>query len=93
MLYMSGLPCGDGRECNVKEQEQTSLPAAENGHEHEPESCTPFCTCNCGAAASFIYLVNQQNTTSSAVEKVKFFSLPPFFESYHACSVWQPPRA
>jgi len=93
MLYMSSLPCGDGRECNDMEQQVTTHPTAETGHEHEPESCTPFCSCNCCAAASFIHLNTQEKAAAVAVEKVKFFAPPHFFESYDAHSVWQPPRA
>jgi len=93
MLALSCLPCSDSEECNEKEQQEISVSSAQQGQEHEAESCTPFFICNCCASVSFIQLNNQLKNISSADEKIKFFCLPDNFDSYDSRYVWQPPRA
>ncbi len=92
MLYMNCLPCGDGNECKNDEEQQTSIVANQQGHEHEPEICTPFCSCSCCASVNFVQANYQQKHSPALNDQLKFPALQDNFDSYLSHSVWQPPR-
>jgi len=92
MLYLSCLPCGDSKECNVKTEAMVSTSDNHQQHEHQSEACTPFCTCSCCAASAFY-------SPRSKIQATNFF----FFSEKHPlinedaktdvfASIWQPPQ-
>jgi hypothetical protein len=93
MLYMSCLPCGDANECSAKSAAKISATNNHQQHNHEKESCTPFCICSCCAASVFFVPV----TKAAAVDKVAFQSVKypiytvPFNAEIHY-TIWQPPQ-
>ena len=51
ILALSVVPCSDNDNCN---QPTTELSSDHSGHEHQEDSCTPFCTCSCCGCAGFV---------------------------------------
>jgi len=92
MLYLSCLPCGDGKECNSKTEKKITATEKHQQHQHQSESCTPFCTCSCCAASAFythlskiqaskILLLTEKHPLLNEDAKTDIFS-----------SIWQPPQ-
>jgi hypothetical protein len=89
---MSCLPCGDSIDCNLKTQAKIAASNNHQQHNHEKESCTPFCTCSCCSAT-----VSFTPFTKSAIDKVAFHSVkyPTYNVAFTAeahYSIWQPPQ-
>jgi hypothetical protein len=92
ILTLNCLPCGDSRECDVqKEQNVSSTPGLEHGH--ESEACTPFCTCACCASAGFYAQLVITKGATPVFERMCFQHINDDFQSYDLKDVWQPPRA
>lgn len=91
MLYLSCLPCGDSTECNVKAPTEISATDNHQQHNHEAETCTPFCTCTCCAASAF-YSANSkvQSVKSFSSEKHPLYNVAFNTEAHY--SIFQPPK-
>ena len=61
LLYLSCLPCGDSKECNVKAPVEISANDNHQQHNHESEACSPFCTCSCCPASSYFYSLSKSH--------------------------------
>lgn len=92
MLYLSCLPCGDSVECNIKTEMKIAAADNQQQHEHQPEACTPFCTCSCCAASAFysplfkiqaskIVFLREKHPLHNEDAKTDIYS-----------AIWQPPK-
>ncbi|HNU47362.1 MAG TPA: hypothetical protein PKM40_00935 [Bacteroidia bacterium] len=92
MLYLSCLPCGDSVECNAKSEVKIAAPDNHQQHQHQSESCTPFCTCSCCAASAFYYPLSKIQASKIVFlsQKHPLFNDDADTEVYSA--IWQPPQ-
>ena len=51
LLALSSIPCGDSKECSDVETHKLVSTIDHEEHNHEQESCTPFCYCACCSVA------------------------------------------
>lgn len=92
MLYMSCLPCGDGKECSIMTEVNVSAINSHAEHNHNTETCTPFCTCSCCAVSTFFSYTSEKLTVKPVLQSVKFplFNFALHTEAYF--NIWQPPQ-
>ncbi|TKT93238.1 DUF6660 family protein [Dyadobacter frigoris] len=93
ILLLSCFPCGDGLECNGKDELKISASVEHKNHSHESESCTPFCTCSCCAASTFFqFSVPAVKIPKAVFAAVKFPLYADCFRPELSFSIWQPPK-
>lgn len=92
MLYMSCLPCGDSRDCNVRSAVNISKAGNHQNHGHQSETCTPFCTCSCCTASAFYtpFIKYQVSKVVFQSEKYPLYNVAFNAEAHYA--IWQPPQ-
>ena len=92
MLCMSCMPCGDRTDCNVKAP--TTITAADDHqqHNHEEETCSPFCSCACCAASVYQTVFFKIPTPKISFRAEKYASYQTAFTTELSCSIWQPPQ-
>jgi hypothetical protein len=89
-MVLSVLPCSDDANCNQDNVEQI---ADHSDHEHEEDTCTPFCVCTCCGSVGFtvsIPFFDIQIEKYEITQSVISYD-PHFISSYHY-SFWQPPK-
>lgn len=91
MLYMSCLPCGDSKECNVKTPTEISATDNHQQHKHNAEACTPFCTCSC-CAASVYYSPFAKSQVTKVFQSEKYPLYNVSFNTVAHYSIFQPPK-
>ena len=93
VLLLSFLPCADSRECNVASGPRVMvLKSGHEGHDHQQESCTPFCICACcGTVTIFQQAVSFPVPPKRLQERPEFHDVISF-HSYDFHTVWQPPQ-
>lgn len=86
------MPCGDTKDHDNLMEEQQHTEADHSQHDHETESCTPFCICSC--CGSQIVTISFNRIEIKGTEP-----LSPTFQLYQASftseiylSIWQPPK-
>ena len=89
---MTTVPCGDSNDCKATLETLISTANNHQQHQHNSESCTPFCTCTCCAVP-----VINLSTTRTSILKVQFQSnkYPLYTEAFTSIifsSIWQPPQ-
>lgn len=92
MLYMSCLPCGDSKECNIKTEAKISATDNHQQHEHQSEACTPFCTCSCCAASAFYSPLSKIQASKILLLSEKHLLLNEDAKTDIFSSIWQPPK-
>jgi len=92
MLYMSCLPCGDSKECNVKTPTEISATDNHQQHNHDAETCTPFCTCSCCAASTFYSTFSKAQATKVTFQSEKYPLYNVTFNTETHFSIFQPPK-
>ena len=92
LLYLSCLPCGDSRECNVNAQVKISATDNHQEHKHTSESCTPFCTCSCCAASAFFSTFSKAQATKVIFQSEKYPLYNVTFNTETHYSIFQPPK-
>jgi hypothetical protein len=92
LLYLSCIPCGDSGECNVKAEVKISSTTGHEQHNHDEESCTPFCTCTCCAASVFNSTLFKTPAITVAPSSQKFLLLNVVFNAEAHYSIWEPPQ-
>lgn len=90
-LALSCFPCGDVQECNAKEDQKISISAQHEGHDHQTEDCTAFCSCGCCAVSAFYQPIESLKIPKPVLQSVKF-EFEKSFISNDLHSIWQPPR-
>ncbi len=91
ILTLSFVPCSDNEDCNTPD---LSLNSDHSDHDHNEDSCTPFCSCSCCGIPGLIlsspifYTVLQELKMPTPAATVYYSDLiPNYFYSF-----WQPPR-
>ena len=92
ILILSFIPCADASECDIKQT--TSLVSQNHSeHEHDSETCSPFCICVCcgfqGYTIPFtppIKIAAKYNSDNLFI----FYKL--FFINHFSSKIWQPPK-
>jgi hypothetical protein len=92
MLYMSCLPCGDSTECNEKAVTEISTTDNHQEHNHDAESCTPFCTCSCCAISIFYSGFYKALDVKALFQSEKHLLSNVAFNTEAYYSIWQPPK-
>jgi hypothetical protein len=90
ILVLSIVPCSDDEDC----KEGIELTADHSGHDHEEDSCTPFCACSCCGCAALILSAPVIHVTLKEVEVFTSTatSYHSDFTSNYFYSIWQPPK-
>jgi len=92
ILALSILPCGDQRDCNQSEQTAITATTDHENHNHEQETCTPFCICACcGSVFSNLYYP----ATLSLFVPTSSKNLPVYQNAFVReiyFNIWQPPK-
>jgi hypothetical protein len=91
-LYLSCLPCGDSKECNIKAPTEISAADNHQEHNHAAEICTPFCTCSCCAASAFYSPFSKTQVNKVILFSQKFPLYNVAFTTEAHISIWQPPK-
>lgn len=89
------MPCGDEADCGLNGASKTEFVAATDhtSHQHEAETCSPFCICAC-CGQNFVN--NAYGSTIEikpivfAREQVSIYK--GFFTSDLCANIWQPPK-
>jgi hypothetical protein len=89
---MSCLPCGDGNECNKKAATEISTTDNHQEHNHDAESCTPFCTCSCCALSIFYSGFSKAQDVLAILQSEKHLLSNVAFNTEAYYSIWQPPK-
>lgn len=92
LLYLSCLPCGDSRECNVNAQVKFSATDNHQEHKHTSETCTPFCTCSCCAASAFNGSFSKIQISKIVFQSEKYPLYDIAFNTAAYYSIFQPPK-
>lgn len=92
LLYLSCLPCSDSNECSVRVQAKISANTDHQQHNHQKETCTPFCTCSCCAASTFFVSYSKAQINKVIIQRAKHphFNVASKTEAYF--SIFQPPQ-
>ena len=91
------IPCGDAIECNnvsVNTVANENQKHQHDTHNHEVETCSPFCACGCCATiAGFLIFdaVNVEFATKLEVQPQYLIGAFQFI-SFEDQSIWQPPQ-
>ncbi len=91
ILVLSIVPCSDDENCNEANIELSSDHA---DHDHEEDSCTPFCTCSCCSCAGFVFLALKFHVTlqeAKILSPAVTINNSDFISNYFN-SFWQPPK-
>ena len=91
ILVLSTVPCSDDMDCK---EEGVELNADHTNHEHNDDTCTPFCACSCCGIAGIVLaapklFVNFQEGKKHTPTATEYHS--DFISSYFY-SFWQPPK-
>lgn len=86
------MPCGDIQDCNVKVESKISATDNHQQHNHDAESCTPFCSCSCCAASVFFSPFAKTQAAQVAFQSTKYSLYDVAFNSEVFSSIWQPPK-
>lgn len=82
-------PCSDGVDSHKHNTHQTE----QQGHSHDSDACTPFCTCSCCSTVVVVKDLFYEVVNASLPQSVEI----SFFNKLHpelVCqSVWHPPVA
>ena len=92
MIYLSCMPCGDSEDCNVKAPTEISSTDNHQQHNHEAETCTPFCTCSCCPASAFYSALSKAQATKVVFQSEKYPLYNIAFNTEVFCKIWQPPQ-
>jgi len=92
LLYLSCQPCGDSKECNEKSELKISATHNHQEHNHNAESCTPFCTCSCCPTSVFFSSYFKTLDSKAITQAEKFPLYDVTFDSEVFSSIWQPPQ-
>ncbi len=92
LLYLSCLPCGDSMECNIKEEVKISVTDNHQEHNHDAESCTPFCVCSCCAASAYYSPFSKSQVTKIVFQPSMYPLYDVAFNAEVYYSIWQPPK-
>ena len=91
ILTLSTVPCSDGMDCN---EQGVDLNDDHTNHEHNEDTCTPFCSCACCGIAGIVlsapklFVISQEgyNYTTFITQYNSDFISSYFY------SFWQPPK-
>lgn len=92
LLYLSCLPCGDSKECNVKTPVEISATDNHQQHNHPAEICTPFCICSCCAASAFYSTFSKAQVNKIVFQSQKYPLYNVAFNTEAHYSIFQPPK-
>ena len=92
MLYLSCLPCSDSKECNEKTETNISVAGNHQQHEHDTESCTPFCTCSCCSITVYYTSIFKMPSVKFKFLSVKYALQKTALNTEVYYSIWQPPK-
>ncbi len=83
------IPCADAQDCGNETEVASSLNHSD--HEHETESCTPFCVCACCGTSGIVKLNGYQSIKRQAYKQSHtLLNTPPIQEM--TIAIWQPPK-
>jgi hypothetical protein len=93
LLSLSCIPCSDNNECDLTQKKtEVSAFTSHEQHNHDMESCTPFCTCSCCAASAFYYHMFRMQGGKILFQSEKFTLHNVGVNSEVYYSIWQPPK-
>jgi hypothetical protein len=94
ILLLSIAPCGDSDDCNVKKTKTEFSSNDHSTHNHDTESCSPFCHCACcGQTITFHPIFSTILKFERPLSIVKAVSIyDQHFISNYFASIWQPPQ-
>jgi hypothetical protein len=92
IIYLSCLPCGDSRDCDATAAEKISTAGNHQEHQHESESCTPFCTCSCCAISVFYAPLLKTHFAKIIFQTTEYPNYLVAFNKEVYQSIWQPPK-
>lgn len=91
IFVLSFAPCGDHYDCGEQHNHEMAVEIHTN-HEHEIETCSPFCVCNCcsvlvtpGQVTIFSLVVSSPPKPVSPFTLAAVTKIP--------LPIWQPPQA
>jgi hypothetical protein len=92
-MALSGIPCADGQTVAVKSE--VSVSAGSNSHnDHNDDSCSPFCVCNCCQSPGFLKMAEYASSDAIAPPIIEI-QLPQYtstlFPNFQN-TIWQPPK-
>ncbi|HQW18929.1 MAG: DUF6660 family protein [Bacteroidota bacterium] len=93
-LALSVMPCTDNDALDIFSdlRHSSQSTSANDDHNHEAETCSPFCICACcghTAATQFTFLYF---TTCTAVSNVQFNPYKILLSTESYIGIWQPPK-
>jgi hypothetical protein len=89
-LTLSALPCTD-EQVGAEKQDTELTVAGHTSHDHEQETCSPFCICACCGVSVFLSM----NTCEIRITEVPVNNSIPFVSGQVLevpQSIWQPPK-
>lgn len=92
LLFLTYFPCGDRQECNVKSEVNISAFTGHDGHDHDNEACTPFCSCSCCPASAFYTSFAKASFVKPVIQSQEFHNYDITFNTEVHISIWQPPQ-
>jgi len=93
IIALSGIPCADGQA--VVGKSQVSVKAESNSHnDHDDDSCSPFCVCNCCQSPGFLKMA-EYASSKDMIPAIIEIQLPQYtstlFSNFQN-TIWQPPK-
>ncbi len=92
LLSFSFFPCGDKVEC-VKEYSMAVIEnSSHDGHDHNTELCTPFCSCACCSIVFYSEVPVKTISPKYIFPSEKFPIFSTVFHNNVFYSIWHPPQ-
>jgi hypothetical protein len=89
IFLLAGMPCGDAPGCDASQT--IGMTQEHSSHDHESESCSPFCICACCGTSSQVAAAQHLELKPSVIS-----SSPSSYLTEHisevSISIWQPPK-
>lgn len=94
LASLSCMPCADIEVNSTAHSKEVASHKKEPSQDHEKDSCSPFCICNCCGAQILNYspVINFEFPAVVAVIETKESIYKPSFISNFYGSIWQPPQ-
>lgn len=88
------MPCGDIVERNTKSLNSSiELTTDHETHDHQQESCSPFCICSCCGTTAITIATNIHEISVAVITVNQFFSQPTSHITEVSLAIWQPPQS
>jgi len=84
------VPCADGCDSNIHNEDTTYKNALEHHEEHN-DICSPFCSCSCCSTQITVSPLTNFEIVKYIVSKTFVTIATPFHHTLYF-SIWQPPK-